>query len=67
MRKFIMLSILLLLPLFLCACSDEKKVENGTGTSLKPTPAQEAFTKETMKGLDELKGLSKQKAKDVPR
>lgn len=57
----------MVLPLFLSACNDEKKVENGTGISQKATPEQKAFSDSTMKGLDELKGLSKQKAKDVPR
>lgn len=66
MRKFFMYGILMALPFFLSAC-DEKKVENGTGVSLKATPEQKAFFDNSMKGINEFKGLSKEKAMDVPR
>lgn len=50
------------LSVFLSACNDEKKVENGAKISLKGTPEQEAFSKKFFKGVDEFKGLSKEKA-----
>lgn len=50
------------LPFFLSACNDDKKADKDMKKHLKGTPEQQENDKKFFKGLDELKGVSKEKA-----